>query len=167
MAVAIQQLGYTNVKIYNGGLKDWEKAGNPILQVAPLPDYEIPFIDAFLLQEMIDSAKKNKCLSPDNKPVFTLLDIRTEKSQALKSDIMEINTNCPVISALLDDLLKPEMRRAIPFDSPVIIVTETGNRDKFAGRFMYKYGYTNLLGLKFGMRGWIKADYPIRKIDGQ
>jgi hypothetical protein len=37
---------------------------------------------------------------------------------------------------------------------------ETGNRDIFAMKFMYKYGYTNIVGLNFGMRGWIKPGYP-------
>ncbi|MBL7225660.1 MAG: rhodanese-like domain-containing protein [Desulfobacteraceae bacterium] len=54
------------------------------------------------------------------------------------------------------------MRNQIPNKGLVVLVCETGNRDWAALRYLYKWGYTNIVGLRFGMRGWIKSDYPVR-----
>ena len=42
-------------------------------------------------------------------------------------------------------------------------MTETGNRDMFVMKYLYRYGYTNIKGLEFGMRGWIKSNYPVER----
>lgn len=60
----------------------------------------------------------------------------------------------------LDDLLDESTRKTIPRTGLVVIVTETGNRDEFAIRYLSQFGYDNIVGLKFGMRDWIKQRYP-------
>jgi rhodanese-related sulfurtransferase len=78
-------------------------------------------------------------------------------------DILAIETNCNTIKCLLDDLSDPEVRSSIPKEGTVIIICETGNRDIIAMRYLHKFGYDNIFGLRFGMRGWIKLDYPVEK----
>lgn len=99
-------------------------------------------------------------MDASDKPVLTILDLRTEHHLEPGHELQSFNTNCPILEFALDELQKQEIRDKIPKDSLVVTVTETGNRDQFAMRFMFQYGYTNIVGLNFGMRGWIKLDYP-------
>jgi rhodanese-related sulfurtransferase len=94
------------------------------------------------------------------KPTLTILDLRTERHLEPGQEFPSIKTSCRTLELLLDELQRPEIRDKVPKDGLVVTVTETGNRDIFAMKFMYKYGYTNIVGLNFGMRGWIKPGYP-------
>jgi len=161
VAVAIRRHGYTNIRIYNGGLKEWIGAGLPVEVIEPLPEYDVGFITAKELKQQVDLAEKSSCRTAGDKPIFTLLDLRTERiPEGLESPLV-IRTCCTTITGYLDDLMNEEFRKNIPRDVPVYLVTETGNRDLFAARYLSKFGYTNVVGLQFGMRGWIKADYPM------
>ncbi len=158
MAVAIKQLGYENIKIYNGGLKDWKKSGFKVDRTEPLPDYTEKNLTAEELLEKIEKASFCDC-SEKKKPLLTLIDYRIGR---VKNDpsIKSIITNCKTIISNFDDFLKKEVRQNIPREGLVVLVCETGNRDRYAMRFLRKYGYTNIVGLKFGMRGWIKKGFP-------
>jgi len=161
VAVAIRGHGYTNIKIYNGGLKEWIAAGLPVETVDPLPAYDVGFITAKDLKLQVDLAEKSGCRRADDKPMFTLLDLRTERvAEGLETPLV-IRTCCNTITGYLDDLMDERFRKQIPKDIPVYVVTETGNRDLYAVRYLSKFGYANVSGLQFGMRGWIKADYPM------
>ncbi|WP_136806111.1 hypothetical protein [Desulfosediminicola flagellatus] len=160
LAVAIKRAGYSNIRIYNGGLKEWIASGNTVEVIDHLQEYTLPMIDAAELLKKITAAKENGCTSVDGRPFLTLLDLRTERSQAGGNVPLNIASNCTTIEGVMDDLLDEQFRSNIPIDSPVYVITETGNRDRYVGRFLKKYGYTNITGLIFGMRGWIKADYP-------
>lgn len=92
---------------------------------------------------------------------MTLVDLRTEHHVQAGPALAVIKTPCPTVFCLMDDLRKPAVRDQIPRSGMVVTLTETGNRDKFAMQYLAKYGYTNVTGLLFGMRGWIKAGYPI------
>lgn len=72
-----------------------------------------------------------------------------------------IKTNCQTFHCLLDDFQKPDLRKRIPRKGAVIVISETGNRDWAAMRFLSQWGYTNIAGLQFGIRGWIKSGYPV------
>lgn len=165
MAVAIRKHGYTNVRIYNGGLKDWLKSGNTVTAIDRLPEYEVSFLTGEELMAQVTSAEKNDCRGSAGKPLFTLLDLRTELSLDPAGPRVAIRTSCPTVVGLLDDLLKQSFREHIPSDSPVYVITETGNRDAFAVKYLSVFGHRNIIGLLFGMRGWIKADYPITRIN--
>jgi rhodanese-related sulfurtransferase len=84
---------------------------------------------------------------------------------ASKGTLPVIGEKCMIVSCLLDDLRNPEIRRKIPKDVPVITVTETGNRDTLAIQYLAQFGYRNIKGLLFGMRGWIKQNFPMGKGD--
>jgi len=167
VAVAIRQYGYTNVKIYNGGLKEWISAGLPVESTEKLPEYEVDFLSAEYVKSKMDIAEKSGCLSADGLPLLTFLDLRTERVPEGAEAPLVIRSLCPTISGFLDDLQRADFRKKVPLDSLVIVITETGNRDEYAARYLYKFGYTQVLGLQYGMRGWIKADFPTVSFEKQ
>lgn len=122
-------------------------------------------ITAEELLALLQSAKANDCRDPSNQPLVIILDLRTENhlspEPGASTSIPRIKTSCPRVLSLLDQLQQPEVRNKIPKTGLVVTITETGNRDQFAIQYLSKYGYDNLKGLMFGMRAWIKEDYPI------
>ena len=161
-AVAVKALGYKNIKIYNGGIKDWKKSGLPLASINPLPDVSASFISSDLLKDEIDTAEKNQCIDNNGAPQITLLDLRNEYFLQPDKPLADIDTVCRTIKMQLDDLLKADVRAELPQKGMLVTVTETGNRDVFVKRYLSKYGYDNITGLHFGMRDWIKKGYPIR-----
>jgi rhodanese-related sulfurtransferase len=106
---------------------------------------------------------KGTCIDAEGKTLITLLDLRTDNFLQTEEAVPAIRTNCPVVKLLLDSLQDPAKRATIPADTPVVTITETGNRDKEAMQYLSQFGYTNIVGLTSGMRGWIKLNYPITK----
>jgi rhodanese-related sulfurtransferase len=141
-------------------LKDWQKAGYRIIQKDPLPDYDYKFIDVKELSNLLSKAGEADCLDKSKRPDVTLLDYRTKKGKTSSANVI-IQTSCPIISLRLDDLRSPEVRKQIPKTGLVVLLSETGSRDPIAMKYMSKHGYKNLVGLRFGMRAWIKAGLPI------
>lgn len=167
MAVAIKKMGFANVMIYNGGLKDWKKSGLPLESIEPLPEYEGRFITVEELRDKIARADAAGCVDQSGKPLLTLVDFRSflKQPDRIGGDNNRIKTSCRTITALLDDFVdNPALIHQIPKHGIVVTVSETGNRDIFLIRYLKKFGYTNIVGLQFGMRGWLKMNYPIEKI---
>lgn len=159
-AVAVQQLGYTNIKIYNGGIKDWKKAGLPLESTHVLPETKVAFIEPDTLEAILSSTPEN-CTGTDGIPLLTLLDFRNENFLNKGTPPPKIETGCKTISLLMDDIRLEDMRARIPKDGLVVTVSETGNRDAYLIRYLSQFGFTNVKGLHFGMRGWIKLGYPL------
>ena len=159
MAVAIKKHGFNEIKIYNGGLKDWIKSGNDVVIIDDLPEYEGSFIDAEGLMDLL--TKSENCLNADNRPAATILDYRTEAASGVSDSTLFIRSKCPSIKMLLDDFADPEARAQIPKQGLVVLISETGNRDAFAMQYLNSHGYDNVKGLRFGMRAWIKAGHPV------
>jgi len=167
MAVAIKKMGFTNIVIYNGGLKDWKKSGLPLASMEPLPSYNGKFISAEELWKKIAKADATGCVDNAGKPLLTLIDFRSSLKLKYRKggDNYRIKTSCRTISALLDDFIdNPALIHSVPKEGMVVTVSETGNRDIFLMRYLKKFGFTNIFGLEFGMRGWLKMNYPIEKI---
>ena len=167
MAVAIKKKGFKNITLYNGGLKDWKKSGLTLDSTDPLPNIDIDYISAMELFKKITETDLRGCVDAFGNPLLTLIDFRSSlKLSAHKgADNYQIKTDCKTITAFLDDFLdNPELINKIPKKGPVISISETGNRDLFLIRFLSKLGFSNINGLQFGMRAWIKADYPGEKI---
>lgn len=153
-------MGYQNIKIYNGGLKDWKKSGYPVTVIEALPFFKVRYITPEELLEKINLAADCECREK-GKPLLTLLDYRVERIERAQTT-KSILTNCETIVVHLDDLLDAKIRQKIPEEGLVVLVCETGNRDKYAIRFLRKYGFSNIAALEFGMRGWIKKGFPVQ-----
>jgi len=164
MAVAIKALGFTNIKIYNGGLKDWIKSGNPTESIEALPETTVHLIDVDQLRMLLSEADKTNCVDKKGKPLLTLIDFRAAKSHSVKkgADKYRIPTKCLTLSALLDEFIgNNSLIKSIPAEGITVSISETGNRDTFLIRYLSKYCRHDIRGLKYGMRGWIKAGYPV------
>ncbi len=166
MAVAIKKAGFTNIKIYNGGIKDWVKADNAVVSSDPLPEYNVEFIAVDELYGKIKEAEKGNCIDDSGNPLLTLIDFRVTSitSPKLGADFYRIKSSCRTITSVLDDFIDNKLLiGSIPAKGLVVSISETGNRDVFLIRYLSKFGLSNLKGLKYGMRNWLKADYPTVK----
>ena len=146
-----------------GGIGDWKKAGGALVSIHPLPEGKPRFIDAGELRQRIEGAQQSRCVDQQGLPLLTVLDMRNALFLDSDSPLPRIATECPTITMALDDLRDPALRATIPLDGLVVTVTETGNRDVFVMRYLSGFGYNNIQGLQFGMRGWIKLGYPTEK----
>jgi len=167
MAVAIKNLGYEKVVIYNGGLKDWMKSGLPTESIDPLPRYKGKWIGVEELKATLSNAMATNCLGADNKTMVTVIDFRSslQLKERKGGDQYQIMTNCPIKTVLLDDFIDNKtLIESIPKEGLVVTISETGNRDTYLIRYLNKFGYTNVVGLQFGMRVWLKKDYPTKKV---
>ena len=153
-------MGYRNIKIYNGGLKDWKKSGHNTECIQALPSYKAQFINNEELFNKLTHAESLDCKDTQGNPLLTILDLRFEHHLKNIKPPPLIKTSCSYSFLLMDDMIRLNVRKKIPKKGLVVTVTETGNRDKFAMRYLSQFGYKNIFGLLFGMRGWIKADYP-------
>lgn len=155
----MKHLGYTNIKIYNGGIKDWKKNGFTLERKKPLPEKELTFIESEELYSMLKELEPLNCKSSAGEPLLTLLDFRNNRLNKSGS-FKKIATSCPIKSYHLDDISDPLVRAALPQSGKVVIVTETGNRDEFVIRYLSQYDFKSYSSLKHGMRGWLKKRYP-------
>lgn len=148
--------------IYNGGIEEWRKNGLPLVREKPLPEAEVAFMETELLYQRLQEVNATFCREKDGQRALTILDFRVDNYLEPASPPPAIVTVCPVVILQLDDLLRQQVRASIPRDHPVVTLTETGNRDEFAIRYLSQFGFDNLHGLEFGMRGWLKHRYPTR-----
>lgn len=156
----MKAFGFNNIKIYNGGIKDWKKSGLPLQTIDPLPDVDVKLITVQELLQKIKDAESADKGTGNMHPSLTILDLRTELNFQHTGTRPIIKSNCNTVFCLLDDLQDPQIRERIPKEGTVVTITETGNRDKYVVRYLSKFGYQNISGLLYGMRGWIKAGYP-------
>ncbi len=118
-------------------------------------------MDADELLRRVRVAELDQCRDSSGAPLLTLLDFRNENFLSKDDPPPRIKTLCNTLFMKLDDLRQPDVRKGIPQKGPVVTVTETGNRDGFAIRYLSAHGYSNIKALRFGMRGWLKSRYPI------
>lgn len=142
-------------------MKDWKKSRYKIESIEPLPEYKGAFVTVEELHAMLKEADLKNCSDENGLPFLTIIDYRTENFYKPEASIASIKTKCPILRCLIDDFTDPKIRQLIPKNSPVILVCETGSRNAMAMRYLFKFGYTNTMGLQFGMRGWLKMDFPV------
>ena len=126
-----------------------------------LPKMDIPYIHANQLLDLKRDADLNKCKDNNGTPLLTLLDFRNENFLSKDDPPPRIPSQCQTIFLQMDDIRDPSIRRQIPKQGQIVTITETGNRDSFAIRYLSTFGFNNIRVLKFGMRGWLKLRYPI------
>jgi len=144
------------------------KSGNEVTSVTPLPDIKVHFIDVDELRDLLVKADKQHCKDADGEPLLTILDFRMSRvlQKKMSADKYQILSRCRTINAQLDDFIDNEMLiNSLPDTGQIISVSETGNRDRFLIQFLSQFNKTNIRGLKYGMRNWLKAGYPAEKIE--
>lgn len=149
-AVVAKNQGFTNIAIYNGGLRAW-RVKNEVITTHALPELaSFNFLENIQLWEKIGAGDP-----------ITILDFRVAEVEKAKGQIP-----CKGLkyrSLPLDALRDEALRKQLPRDSLIVTVTETGNRDKIVQRYLSQFGFSNVVGLKEGFRGWVKAGLPLEK----
>ena len=133
----------------------------PLESQHSLPDVDVKFIEADALLDQLESAQAQSCIDSRGKPLLTILDFRDENFLHSDNPLPHIKTVCRTRMLQMDDIREPAVRSSLPGEGLVVVVTETGNRDEYIMRYLSQFGFTNIKGLRFGMRSWIKSDFPI------
>jgi rhodanese-related sulfurtransferase len=159
--MALQLLGYTNVKNISGGVNAWKAANLPVAGVpAATP------VAAFDMKSTLD---KYFSALPDGyynlapaaaadqmKATKTfLLDIR-EVSELTANGYIEGAVNIP-IRTLLKNLDKLPADKA----APIIVTCGSGVRSPMGMEALQLLGYANVKNLQGGFNGWKTANLPI------
>ncbi len=130
------KLGYTNVKVYKGGLPDWIRRRYPVMRTVEYPKAAIP---------MIYPEEVYKKLSQ-----VVILDIGGPELRKIgefkQGDVFHIP---------LDDL--EDKYKALPRNKKIVIVDVMGKQENIAGRFLTMKGYKNLAEMAGGGRAWFKV----------
>ena len=87
---------------------------------------------------------------------FYLVDTREESEFA--------RGNLPGAIHLSKGVIERDIEQAIPDkNAPIVLYCGGGFRSALAGDNLQKMGYTNVLSMDGGWRGWNEADFPIAK----
>jgi len=83
-------------------------------------------------------------------------------------DAMHIEKSINVPRGILETACEYNFEETIPElvearNKTVIVLCRSGNRSIFVAEVMQKMGYTNVISLKTGLRGWNDAEYPLVK----
>lgn len=131
-----EQLGYTQVRIYDGGLPEWTSQHRTVAG-HPLPKVDAPGIDTRELKAWLASTRP---------PV--LVDVRdADEFQAFH---LPRSVNFPI-----DDI---EGRAAeLPKNVPVCVVDHSGHQTEVAARLLGTLGVGPMKRLDEGVNGWRKS----------
>jgi len=147
-------MGFKNIKIYNGGIKDWKIRGLPLDSTEKIPDYPVNYIMPDELSKLITEADKTNCLDSEKKPILSFIDIRDyHLDKFLIADKHTIKTTCKTHKFIIDDIRSAEKRAILP-DGKWIIFCETGGRGHYLSKFMYRLGKKDIYILKGGILNW-------------
>lgn len=102
-----------------------------------------------LVKETNVAAVKQKM---DNKEQFTLIDVREDNEWQ--------QGHIPTAIHMGRGVIERDIEKAIPAkDSPLILYCGGGFRSILAAYNLQKMGYTNVISMDGGMRGWMDAGY--------
>jgi rhodanese-related sulfurtransferase len=144
---------------------DWIRSGGEVSSVEKLPEQEATFIEQETLFAIINEADKRNCVNELGSPLLTLLDFRSSLNNPVKigNDHYSIKSTCRTIQVELDDFIdNQKLIDSIPQAGSVVTISETGNRDDYLIRFLNVHKHDNVVGLRFGIRGWMQKRYPVR-----
>jgi len=130
------KLGYTNVKVYPGGLPDWIRRRYPVVRTVDYPKVKIPKMYPEKVYKQLGN--------------LVILDIGGPELQKIGTFKQGHVFHIP-----LDDL--EDKYEALPKDKKIVIVDVMGKQEDIAGRFLTMKGYTNLAEMAGGGRAWFKT----------
>jgi len=89
----------------------------------------------------------------DAKEQFTLIDVREETEWA--------KGHLPGAVHLCKGIIERDIENAVPIKgTPIVLYCGGGYRSALAADNLQKMGYTNVLSMDGGWRGWLDARYP-------
>ncbi len=103
-----------------------------------------------------DLADKNDSSAP------LIVDVR----EPYEFEAMHIKGSINVPRGILETACEYDFEETVPTlvkarNKPVVVVCRSGNRSIFVAAVMQKMGYTDVISLKTGLRGWNDAEYPL------
>ena len=101
-------------------------------------------------------------------PGLILLDIR----EPYEYDAMHIKNSISIPRGVLETACEYDFEETVPEivdarDKEIIVICRSGNRSVFACDVMQQMGYTNVISLKTGLRGWSDYEQPLYDKDEQ
>lgn len=94
----------------------------------------------------------------DNREEFTLVDVREESEWA--------RGHIPGAVHLSKGVIERDIEQAFPDkDAPLVLYCGGGFRSALVADNLQKMGYTNVISMDGGWRGWSSAGYPVEKPD--
>ena len=167
--VALQLLGYTNVKNLGGGIAAWKKAELPVVTDATEPVAgTAPTVDPLRFEALnaflsglpdgfstIKAADLNMLLGEETKPF--VLDVRSAEEVA-NDGAIEGSVNIP-LGELWTRLSELPTDKA----APMVVLCKSGHRGAIAMMALSMNGYTDVKNLGGGINAWIAAELPVVK----
>lgn len=135
-AFIAEELGYTNVLVYPGGLPDWVRNGEDLEQRVSYPAADVEVVSPEELNSSLDQ--------------YYILDIQDEKSYQKKN--VPGSVNIPMYR------LDKEFA-SIPKDKTILLTDKAGKQVLIAGRFLASKGHKNIKRLDGGLHAWLRAGF--------
>jgi rhodanese-related sulfurtransferase len=168
--VALQMLGYTNVKNLGGGLNAWKRAELPVVMGVPeTPTMgEMPVVNETLLRDL------NVFISgmPDSFYFVTAPNLNTELAESNPPLILDVRSQgewdeTGVIAdsqlIIINDLLANMSLLPADKDAPIVVLCASGHRGAIGMMALRMLGYTNVRNLGGGLNAWVAAELPLEK----
>jgi rhodanese-related sulfurtransferase len=168
---ALQAMGWTHSKALAGGsFGGWTAAKYPVetgvpedakaLNAATPDPAMVAKMDAMLsgLPEgygSVASEKVIEMLKADPKPV--LIDVRTP------DEVKQVGMIEGAVGIPLADFIAMKDKWPADKAAPIVVYCKVGGRSAIALAMLRSYGYTNVLGIKGGIEGWIAAGGQVVK----
>lgn len=166
--VALQVLGYTNVRNLAGGITAWKGAQFDVA-TDPLPEPArgaAPDIDPVLV-ETVDDYLRNGL--PQGWGVVQPADVSTEllENPPFLVDVRE-QAEWDEVGYIEGAVLVPLRTLAVSLDmlpadkaTPIVIYCKAGTRGSIGMTVVQMLGYTNVRNMAGGIMGWINAGFPV------
>jgi rhodanese-related sulfurtransferase len=168
--VALQMLGYTNVKNLGGGLNAWKRAELPVVMGVPEAPVagEMPVFNEALLRDL------NAFISgmPDSFYFVTAPNLNTELAESNPPLIIDVRSQgewdeTGVIAGsqliIINDLLADMSLLPADKDTPIVVLCASGHRGAIGMMALRMLGYTNVRNLGGGLNAWVAAELPLEK----
>ena len=150
--MALNFMGYTNVRNLNGGLNAWKGASLPVTGYVDWASVLGEFVTTLPEGFYSTSADKLNALLAEQ-PVF-LVDVR-EPSELETSGYIAGAINIPI-----RDLLK-NLDKLPAQDEKIVIYCGSGHRGALGMVALRMLGYTDVVNLNGGTGAWAKATFPL------
>jgi len=164
--VALQLLGYTNVKNVQGGFGAWKTANLPIKTegqpAAPMAGMAIAAdkdlvaaLDKFFagLPDGYNNAQPAAINDQIKATKVTLIDVR--EASEFATGYIEGSVNVPVRTLIKTDKLPADKA------APVVLICASGHRGMMSIVALNLLGYTNVKNIAGGLNAWKAANLPV------